>query len=90
MPGAQVDLIIERNDRIIHLCEAKFTANEFVINKEYAARLRQKRAAFQYVTKTKKAVVTTLLTSYPAIQNKYYKEEIHTEVTMDAFFVGFR
>ena len=34
------------------------------------------------------AHVTTLLTSYPAIQNKYYKEEIHTEVTMDAFFVG--
>ena len=88
MPGAQVDLIIERNDGIIHLCEAKFTANEFVINKEYAARLRQKRAAFQYVTKTKKAIVTTLLTSYPAIQNKYYKEEIHTEVTMDAFFGG--
>jgi hypothetical protein len=88
MPGAQVDLIIVRNDGIIHLCEAKFTANEFVINKECAARLRQKRAAFQYVTKTKKAIVTTLLTSYPAIQNKYYKEEIHTEVTMDAFFVG--
>lgn len=33
-------------------------------------------------------ILTTLLTSYPAIQNKYYKEEIHTEVTMDAFFGG--
>lgn len=33
-------------------------------------------------------ILTTLLTIYPAIQNKYYKEEIHTEVTMDAFFGG--
>jgi hypothetical protein len=31
-------------------------------------------------------ILTTLLTSYPAIQNKYYKVEIHTEVTMVAFF----
>jgi hypothetical protein len=86
MPGAQVDMVIERNDGIIHLCEAKFTTNEFIISKEYAASLRQKRAIFQYVTQTKKAVVTTLLTTYPAIQNKYYKEEIHTEVSMEVFF----
>ena len=31
-------------------------------------------------------ILTTLLTTYPAIQNKYYKEEIHTEVSMDVFF----
>ena len=79
-------MVIERNDGIIHLCEAKFTTNEFIISKEYAARLRQKRTIFQYVTQTKKAVVTTLLTTYPAIHNKYYKEEIHTEVSMDVFF----
>ena len=54
MPGAQVDMVIERNDGIIHLCEAKLTTNEFIISKEYAASLRQKRAIFQYVTQTKK------------------------------------
>ena len=31
-------------------------------------------------------ILTILLTSYPAIQNKYYKEEIHTEVSMEVFF----
>ena len=31
-------------------------------------------------------ILTILLTSYPAIQNKYYKEEIHTQVSMDVFF----
>ncbi len=33
-------------------------------------------------------ILTILLTSYPAIQNKYYKEEIHTEVSIDVFFEG--
>jgi len=35
---------------------------------------------------TKKSVVTTLITTYPAIQNKYYLEEIHSEVVMDDLF----
>ena len=86
MPGAQVDMVIDRNDGIIHLCEAKFSLNEFVLTKEYTTKLRQKRASFQYATNTKKAIVTTLLTTYPAIQNKYYNEEIHSEVSLDALF----
>ncbi|MBK8636483.1 MAG: AAA family ATPase [Saprospiraceae bacterium] len=89
IPGAQVDLIIDRKDGIIHLCEAKFSNNEFVISKDYNTKLRQKRASFQHVTKTKKQVVTTLMTTYPAMRNKYYLEEIHTEVTIDDLFVDF-
>jgi len=86
LPGAQVDLLIDRKDGIIHLCEAKFTRKEFVITKDYNTKLRHKRTAFEYATKTKKSVVSTLLTTYPAIQNKYYLEEVHTEVSMDALF----
>ncbi len=84
--GAQVDLVIDRKDGIIHLCEAKFSKEEFVITKDYIKRLRHKRLAFQHATKSKKSIVTTLLTTYPAIQNKYYLDEIHTEISMDALF----
>ena len=84
--GAQVDLIIDRKDGIIHLCEAKFSNNDFVITKDYNTKLRQKRASFKYITKTKKQVVTTLISTYPAVLNEYYLEEIHTEVQMDALF----
>ena len=86
MPGIQIDLIIDRNDGIINLCEAKFTNKEFVLTKEYTANLRRKRTVFQEITKTKKMVTTTLLTTYPAIQNAYYNEEIHTEVSLDKLF----
>jgi uncharacterized protein len=87
MLGAQIDLVIDRKDGIINLCEAKFSNTEFVLTKEYNAKLRQKRAVFEYFTKTKKSVVTTLLSTYPAIKNEYYSEEIHSEIELEALFV---
>lgn len=86
LPGAQIDVVIERNDGIIHLCEAKFTNIEFVLNKEINQTLRRKRLVFQEFTKTKKMIVTTLFSTYPAIQNQYYNEEIHSEVSLESLF----
>jgi hypothetical protein len=86
LPGAQIDMIIDRSDKVINLCEAKFTENAFVVTKAYAEELRNKRAIFGQVTKTKKSSFTTLLTTYPALQNQYYTDEILFEVTMDALF----
>ena len=86
LPGAQVDMVIDRADQIIHLCEAKFTRENYAINGEYAAKLRLRKAIFKQATNTKKAVFTTLLTTYPAIQNKYYLEEIDSEITMEQLF----
>ncbi len=87
IPGAQIDLLIDRKDQVIHLCEAKFTDQEFLINKSYVAALRRKRSVFTQVTGTKKAVFTTLITTFPAIQNKYYLEEVQSEVTMEDLFL---
>jgi uncharacterized protein len=86
LPGAQIDLIIDRADQIIHLCEAKFTKDNYAITNDYAARLRLKKSIFKQATQTKKALFTTLLTTYPALQNKYYLEEIDSEITMDKLF----
>ena len=86
MEGSQVDLLIDRKDGIIHLCEAKFTSKEFLLTKDYTAKLRRRRAIFEYATKTKKSVVSTLITTYPAIKNAYYLEEIHSEIEMVDLF----
>ena len=86
LPGVQIDLIIDRNDGTINLCEAKYSNDEFVLTKEYTAILRRRRTIFQHLTRTKKSVVTTLLTTYPALQNAYYREEIHSEVSLDRLF----
>ncbi|MGL4629661.1 MAG: hypothetical protein ACRCVT_00540 [Leadbetterella sp.] len=84
--GAQIDLIIERKDGIIHLFEAKFTQDSFILSKEYATRLRQKKSIFKHVTQSKKMIVNSLLTTYPAVKNGYYLEEVFSEVDMEALF----
>ena len=82
----QIDLLIDRKDVVVNLCEAKFTQKEYIISKNNIADLRRKRSIFGHATKTKKMVVTTLILTYPAIRNKYYLEEIHSEVAMDDLF----
>ena len=86
LPGTQIDLLIDRKDGLINLCEVKFSANDFILTKEYAAQLRRKISVFEAVTQTKKAVVTTLITTYPAVQNTHYLEHIQSEITMDDLF----
>ena len=86
LPGAQIDMIIDRADQIIHLCEAKFTKNNYTITNTYSEQLRLKKTIFKNATATKKALFTTLLTTYPALKNEYYLEEIESEVTMDKLF----
>ncbi len=86
LPGAQIDMIIDRTDQIVHLCESKFTKENFVITNAYTEKLRRRKAIFKNVTNTKKSVFTTLLTTYPALQNKYYLEEIDHEISMEALF----
>ena len=79
-------MIIDRADQIIHLCEAKFTKENYILTNDTAARLRLRKTIFKQATQTKKAVFTTLLTTYPALQNKHYLEEIDSEITMDKLF----
>jgi AAA+ ATPase superfamily predicted ATPase len=86
LPGCQIDMIIDRADQTINLCEAKFIKENFAITKNYAAQLRLKKSIFKQATKTKKATFNTLLTTYTALKNKYYLEEIDNEITMDKLF----
>ena len=83
--GAQIDLLIERNDKVINLCEMKYTQEQFVIDKKMDENLRNKRAAFKYETKTKKAVHLTMITTY-GVKHNEYRGNIQSEVTMNDLF----
>ena len=69
--GSQIDLVIDRKDGMINLCEIKFSQEKFTIKKDYDANLRHKIATFQEETKTKKAINLILLTTYGLTNNKY-------------------
>src|SRR5690606_892212 len=52
--GFQLDLIIDRMDNTINLCELKFYAAPFSIDKKYGEWLNERKQAFQDETQTKK------------------------------------
>ena len=85
--SAQIDMLIDRRDQVISLCECKFSLNTFSIDKDYSEKLRSKIATFKTVTKTKKSVFLTMITSYGVEKNKYANLLLRNEVTMDDLFV---
>lgn len=84
--SAQIDLLIDRRDQVINLCECKFSLDSFSINKNYSEKLRSKIATFKTVTRTKKSVFLTMITTYGVEKNKYANLLVRNEVTMDELF----
>ncbi|MCF7852093.1 MAG: ATP-binding protein [Simkaniaceae bacterium] len=84
--GAEIDLVIDRADHCINLCEIKFCEDEFEITQSYAKILEQKKEVFQKHTKTKKTIFLTMITPFGLKPNKYSVELIHQQLTLDALF----
>ena len=84
-PGAQVDLVIDRADQIIDLCEMKWSSVEFVIDKAYDRKLRERREAFLQETKTRKGARLVLVTPY-GVRRNAYSDTVQAEVTAEDLF----
>jgi len=85
--GVQIDLIIDRNDHVINVCEIKFSRKEFVITKDFDKILRNKVWTFAEETHTKKAVHATMISTYGVIRNEYWGN-IQSEVILDDLFAS--
>lgn len=81
--GAQVDLLFDRPDGIINLCEIKHAAEEFVLTKALAKELVTKAEIFRARTNTKKEVVTTLITTLGLRPGLWNDEVIDSVVTAE-------
>ncbi|MCQ2272849.1 MAG: ATP-binding protein [Bacteroidales bacterium] len=82
---AQVDLLFDRSDRVITLCEMKFSGNEFSITQDYDEQLRNKTERFIGETSCRKSVQLALVTTYGLERNKY-AGRFQSVVTLDALF----
>ena len=69
--GCQIDLLIDRKDGIINICEMKFYRTKFIISNTYENDLLNKIAVFQYESKTQKSIHLVLLTTFGFVQNKH-------------------
>ena len=83
--GAQIDMLIDRADRVVNLCEMKFTQGEFVIDKTYDEKLRNKLSALQSKTQNRKNIQPTLVTTF-GLKMNMYSNRIQRIVTLDDLF----
>ena len=71
LPGTQIDLLIARKDRVINLCEAKYSSSEYMVTKKDDENMRRKIAVFAQVTGTRDAIFPILITNVGVIDNSY-------------------
>lgn len=84
---AQVDLLIDRDDRIINLCEIKFYNAPFTIDKRYYLNLKNKIAELQQETNTRKNIFLTMITTFGLNENKYSHELVQNTVRLKDLFL---
>ena len=83
--GAQIDLLIDRKDQVINLCEMKYSLSEYIIDAEYEQKLRNKKSAFINATNTRKAVHLTMVTTF-GIKTNVHSGIVQNEVKLDDLF----
>ena len=83
--GAQIDLIIDRRDQVVNLCEAKFALNRFEIDKDYDRKLRNKIVVFREATNCRKTIQLSMISTY-GIQKNKYSGIVSSEVLLDDLF----
>ena len=83
--GVQIDLLIDRNDDTINLCEMKYTNAEYTITEEEDEKIRNRKEAFVRETETEKTVLLTMITSF-GLTPGGYSNDIHCQLTMADLF----
>jgi len=85
VPGAQIDLIINRKDGIINLVEIKFSNMEYVITKSYEENLKNKISTFKIETQTKKAIHLLMLTTFGLVKS-IHSDIVQKELILNDLF----
>ena len=83
--GAQIDLLIDRDDHVINVCEMKYSRSPFVIDAAYRKNLEKKLEFFSAETGTKKALHLTLI-SAAGMERNAHSEVVQNVITGDDLF----
>ncbi len=83
---AQIDLLIDRRDHVINLCEMKFSLHPFIIDKKYAQELQQKIAVFKQQTQSNKAIFLTFITTFGLQANEYANLLVQNSLKLEELF----
>ncbi len=86
LAGTQIDLLIDRNDNCMNVCEMKYASNTYSITKVDIKSIETKKQVLTYHTKTKKHLFTTLVTTHAVTNNEYKLNDINQVVLLDDLF----
>ena len=83
--GAQIDMLIDRGDDVINVCEMKYYKNKYSLTEKELENILEKINIFEEKRKTNKAVRPVMITSYGLVDNEY-ANEIPNQLTMTDLF----
>ncbi len=83
--GTQIDLLIDRKDNVINMCEIKFYSGEFTVSKDYHKILVHRQEILSNAVPKKKVVHGTLITTYGLAYNEYSGDFVQV-ITLDDLF----
>lgn len=83
--GTQIDLLIERKDNVVNMCEIKFYGEEFVVDKKYDMLLRHRTSLLARELSAKTAIHSTLITTFGLKYNEYSGAFVKV-IDMDSLF----
>ncbi len=84
--GAQIDLLIDRSDNAVTLCEMKFYNDDVELSKETAEKLRRRMGVFRRTSATKKQVFLVLVTTFGLVKNQQSIGLVDKVIVMDDLF----
>lgn len=83
--GIQIDLLIERNDNVINMCEMKFYKDEFTVSKDYYRTILRRQEMILERVSPRVAVHSTLITTF-GIKRNEYSNAFNNVITLDDLF----
>lgn len=86
--GAQIDLLLDRADGCINLCEIKYSSGPYVITKGYAEELRRKLRVFRERSGRKQTLFLTMITPEGVKPNRYSEELVTNQVVLNDLFAA--
>lgn len=84
--GAQIDLLFDRADHVITLCEIRYSKEKYTINKKFIEEIMYKVSVFKEKTKTKKQILVAIITPFGVQGNACYTEYINNVITLKDLF----
>jgi AAA+ ATPase superfamily predicted ATPase len=85
--GVQIDLLIDRNDKVINVFEIKFHDAVFSLTESYAQTLREKLRLFRETTQTRKYLMLTMITTYGLKHNMHSLGLVEKGIALEELFV---